>query len=58
MGYADIVVILSLAPECGDIAQAELERLALEAAGARLLKSLPQRKSRAMRRMLVIGVDA
>lgn len=55
MSYSDVVTILSLAPNCADIAQAALERLALESAAARLLKSLPSRQSRSMRRSLVQG---
>jgi hypothetical protein len=38
MSYTDAVVILSLAPECDDIASGILARLALQADAARLLE--------------------
>lgn len=46
MSYSDVVTILTLAPECSDIAQAALERLAMQAAGDRLMLAA-QRRERA-----------
>ena len=40
MSYSDVVVVLSLAPECDDVAAGILARLALEADAARLLESV------------------
>ena len=64
MGYADIVVILSLAPECADIAQAELDCLEMVADDRRnvrvsrvMSRSIGAKSSRTMRRMLVQGVQ-
>lgn len=38
--YSDVIAILSYAPHCDDVADAILRRLALEAAGERLLAGL------------------